>query len=257
MQLANFDKREAVEQHSRQADEFAARYADGAAYRDCFAYSRHRLQACLEQFLPDQGNGLQVLDVGCGTGHHAAWLRERGFTVVGIDGSAAMLQRARAHDSGIPFIQADAEALPVADGRFDIVLCIELLRYLPRMQPCLAELARVLRPGGTCLATASPLFSLNGYPLVNRIARRVRLGNLVRLKQYFTTVDRFRAGSLQAGFRTAEVNAVYCGPINWLERLSPWLLRKMLPAWEQIDSRLVRLSLLRNLSNMLLLRATR
>ena len=59
---------------------------------------------------------------------------------------------------------------------FDAVLCIEVLRYLPDIGPCVREIARVLRPGGVALVTASPLFNLNGYPLFNRPALAVPLG---------------------------------------------------------------------------------
>ncbi|HEX8090547.1 MAG TPA: class I SAM-dependent methyltransferase, partial [Blastocatellia bacterium] len=185
-------KRFAIEQHSIQAGEFADRYRDlrEDAYGSCFAYSRRRLDVQLERFLPQRGAGLSILDVGCGTGYHMASLSRRGFKVAGMDGSPEMLEHARINNPGAELHLADVEAIPFPDATFDFVLCVEVLRYLPDPAACVKEMARVLKPGGVCLATATPVFNLNGYWLVNRIARAVRVSNLVRLKQFFTTSSR-------------------------------------------------------------------
>ena len=67
-------------------------------------------------------------------------------------------------------IRAHLDDLPFDSAQFDLVVCIEVLRYLPDPQPCINEMARVLRPGGLCLATAIPYANLNGYAIVNRVA---------------------------------------------------------------------------------------
>src|SRR5947207_10383198 len=165
-------KQRAIEQHSRQAAEFAERYRalDRDSYQSCFTYSRRRLDIWLERMLPSCGTGLRLLDVGCGTGNQIARLTCRGFDVAGVDGSDQMLAQARALNPGMDLRQADVEAIPFPDGSFDIVLCIEVLRYLPDPLACMREMARVLKPGGICLETAAPLLNLNGYWVVNRIA---------------------------------------------------------------------------------------
>jgi ubiquinone/menaquinone biosynthesis C-methylase UbiE len=149
---------------------FAARYGESDPYASCFAYSRARLEHWLNHGLPARGDGARLLDLGCGTGHQMASLRDRGFEVTGVDGSAEMLAHARANNPDAELHQADVGQLPLADESFDYVLSIEVLRYLSEPERCVAEIARVLRPGGVALATATPLLNLNGYALVNRVA---------------------------------------------------------------------------------------
>jgi len=254
MSSSEIQKQLAIDQHSIQADEFARRYREleEDGYRSCFAYSRKRLSDLLDSYLPTQGGGLRLLDVGCGTGHHMASLRERGFEVAGIDGSGEMLDQARANNPGSDIRMADVEALPFADQSFDLVLCVEVLRYLPNSSRCISELARVLKPGGVCLATAAPILNLNGYWLVNRAANLVRIGDLVRLKQFFTSSRRLRSQFLGAGFKMPSIRGVYFGPINWIERLVPNTLPRLLKAWEQVDKTIADAPLVKEFSNMFL-----
>jgi ubiquinone/menaquinone biosynthesis C-methylase UbiE len=252
-------KRRAIEQHSRQAAEFAHRYArlDEDPYGSCFAYSRHRLRAALDRYLPSDGRGLRVLDVGCGTGHQSMELRRRGFEVAGIDASEEMLAESRARNPDLLVVRADVEAIPFRSSSFDFVLCIEVLRYLPRASACLREMARVLKPGGVCLATATPVFNLNGYWLVNRLVSAVPIPGLVRLRQYFFRSAELRREVLQAGFGAPEIRGVYFGPVNWLEHVAPRAVPRTLRRWERTDAALADRPRLRDFSNMFLLRARR
>jgi ubiquinone/menaquinone biosynthesis C-methylase UbiE len=259
MVMAEVQKRRAVEQHSLQAGQFTEWYRQLEAdpYWDCFTYSRRRLQVLLGRYLPASGYGLRLLDVGCGTGHHLAELRRRGFEAAGVDGSATMLEHARARNPGADVRHADVERLPFPDGGFDYVLCIEVLRYLPDPSGCIREMCRVLRPGGICLATATPLLNLNAYWLVNRLALVLPLGNLARLKQYFATSGKLQRRFVAAGFAAPTVHGVYTGPINWVQRLAPRVLPRFLKAWEPLDAVLADRGPLRELSNMFLIRAVR
>src|SRR5262249_15678541 len=158
----------------------------------CFAYSRRRLSVLLESYLPDRADGLTLLDVGCGTGHHMASMRERGFEVAGVDGSEEMLDQARANNPDADIQQSDVESIPFPDSSFGLIWGMGGVGYRPRSAPCIREMARVLRPGGVCLATATPVLSLNGYWVINRVSNLVSISNLVRLKQFFTTSWRLR-----------------------------------------------------------------
>lgn len=247
-------KRQAIDTHTSQASEFDDSYRELGldAYKTCFTYSRRRLEKMLENYLPAHGDGRTLLDVGCGTGHHMAILRSRGFDVSGVDGSSGMLEVARKNNPGTDIRISDVESLPHESSRFDYVMCIEVLRYLPRIEACVSEIARVLKPGGTALVTAAPLLSVNGYYFVNRIATTFPLGSLVRLKQFFATSVGLSETFRTAGFSQVDVHGVYSGPVNWIEHLAPGLLPGLLKAWEPVDSRVSDMPVLRDLSNMYL-----
>jgi demethylmenaquinone methyltransferase / 2-methoxy-6-polyprenyl-1,4-benzoquinol methylase len=100
-------------------------------------------------------DGSLVLDVACGTGDLLAVLRAAGHRALGVDLSWGML---RAGHSGCPLLQADGEALPVADASVDAVTCGYALRNVAELDALLAEMARVVRPGGriSLLEVAEP-----------------------------------------------------------------------------------------------------
>jgi demethylmenaquinone methyltransferase / 2-methoxy-6-polyprenyl-1,4-benzoquinol methylase len=99
----------------------------------------------------DAGPGDRVLDVATGTGAVARELiRRKGCTVVGVDQSSEMLAEAKRRLNGpAELVEASAENLPFADGEFDALTFTYLLRYVDDPPAVLAELARVVRPGGT------------------------------------------------------------------------------------------------------------
>lgn len=252
-------KQLAIERHSEQAEEFAKRYRalSADAYQNCFTYSRRRLDIALDRLLPEQAEGLRLLDIGCGTGYHMARYRKRGFEVSGVDGSEEMLKRAREFNPGIEFQHADVDALPYETGSFDFVMCIEVLRYLPDPAASIREMARVLKPGGVALVTANPALSLNAYWFVNRISNLVQVSNLGRLKQFFTTSGKLRRQFTDVGFDKTDVHGVYFGPLNWAERLVPSVVPRLLKTWEPLDAAVADNPILREGSNMFLVQAVR
>jgi SAM-dependent methyltransferase len=95
-----------------------------------------------------------VLDGGCGNGAYLAELRGRGHRgrVVGVDLSAGMAAAARIH---APTLVGDITALPFADGSFAVGLAMHMLYHVPSIPAAVAELRRVIRPGGTLLAATN------------------------------------------------------------------------------------------------------
>jgi SAM-dependent methyltransferase len=85
------------------------------------------------------------LEIGCGTGVHAAKVRRLGWDPVGVDLSAGMLRHAR---SRLPIARADAEHLPIQDGSVPAAIAMMVHTDMPAYPAVLREAARVLRPGG-------------------------------------------------------------------------------------------------------------
>jgi 2-polyprenyl-6-hydroxyphenyl methylase / 3-demethylubiquinone-9 3-methyltransferase len=99
---------------------------------------------------------LRVLDVGCGGGLAAACLMQRGARVVGLDLSRASLHVAarQTRRPGRPeavFVCGQAETLPFTDASFDVVWCTDVLEHLADLPAAIAQIARVLTPGGLFL----------------------------------------------------------------------------------------------------------
>jgi ubiquinone/menaquinone biosynthesis C-methylase UbiE len=99
------------------------------------------------------GPGMTALDAACGTGRQAALLSELGCTTVGVDRSEAMLDVARAKLPNVQFELGDVERLPYEDGRFDVVVASLALCHLADPGDAVAELTRVLQPGGALVIT--------------------------------------------------------------------------------------------------------
>jgi demethylmenaquinone methyltransferase/2-methoxy-6-polyprenyl-1,4-benzoquinol methylase len=128
-------------------------------------------------------DGGHALDVATGTGLVAAELLRRGFEVTGVDQSPEMLARARERfGPRIELAESSAESLPFAQGSFDHLTVTYLLRYVDDPGATLAELARVVRPGGVVASLefgvpsrlARPAWELYvraGLPLAGRVLR--------------------------------------------------------------------------------------
>ena len=96
----------------------------------------------------------RVLDVGCGWGELAARIRdELGVGVVAIDISPRMVELAR--ERGLDARMGDVQQLPLPDGEFDCAIAAHMLYHAADIDRALGELARVLRPGGTLVASTN------------------------------------------------------------------------------------------------------
>lgn len=127
--------------------QYAPRYDHETGYYDRFLLGDGRLWVC------SQARGA-VLEVAVGTGRNLPFY-PRGIRHVGIDLTPAMLSiaRDRAHDLGIDvdLLVSDAQALPFVDASFDTAVCTLALNAIPDDRAAIAEMYRVLRPGGKLL----------------------------------------------------------------------------------------------------------
>jgi SAM-dependent methyltransferase len=133
--------------------------------------------ALTERFLPQ---GATVLDLGCGNGRVALALAARGFAAEGLDISPSMIDEARAaaESSGVDarFRVGDAVRLPHGESSLDaVVFACNGIGHLTRdgKLACLAELQRVLRPGGVALLSLRTPYALNR--MLPRLLRNVVL----------------------------------------------------------------------------------
>jgi SAM-dependent methyltransferase len=109
--------------------------------------------------------GCRVLDVGCGPGSYLGLLSA--VRAVGVDLSAGMAREASVH---APVLVADAAALPFADAAFDRVLAPHMLYHCPDIPAAVAELRRVVRPGGVLIAVTNSVEHLAELRAVRRVA---------------------------------------------------------------------------------------
>ena len=95
--------------------------------------------------------GADAAEVGCGTGHWLAEIRDRVRTAAGLDLSAEMLHRARTAAPLARVVRGRAESLPWVSARFDRLFCINALHHFADADAFMSEAYRVLRPGGAIM----------------------------------------------------------------------------------------------------------
>jgi SAM-dependent methyltransferase len=122
----------------------------------------------VEQILPivaeELGDRRHVLDVGTGEGQLARHLLTHGVAhVTGIDPSVNQLRVARERDGGVAYARAAAASLPFPDGTFDAVVACLVFEHIEAVDDAIAEVARVLAPGGVFLFLLNhPLLQVPG-----------------------------------------------------------------------------------------------
>jgi SAM-dependent methyltransferase len=164
---------------SRRADQLALAHRQWAAAEP--SWGVFGVPESEARILPDDVDGADVVELGCGTAYVSAWLARRGARPVGIDptpGQLAIARRCQADFAlGFPLVRAAAEQVPLADGRFDLAVSeygaaiwADPYRWIP-------EAARLLRSGGrlvflgtsTLLTLCLP--DVDGPPAGDRLRR--------------------------------------------------------------------------------------
>ena len=189
-----------------------------------------RLEDALLRDLLGDVAGRAVLDLGCGDGKLAVRLAALGARVVGLDADPAMLRaaasRAAAAGVSVQFATGRAEVLPFMAGRFDLVVAVTVLCFVPDAEAAFREITRVLRPGGAVVIGELGRWSLWA------LRRRIRgwLGNRLWRAAHFRTGGELRRLAEGAGLQVRAVRgAVFYPPVAALAcamaPLDPWLGR--------------------------------
>ncbi len=166
--------------------------------------------------------GLDALDLGCAGGFMTEAIAARGARAVGIDPSQGAVAAARAHAAGeglqIRYLNGVGEALPFDEDSFDVVACVDVLEHVNDLAEVLAEVARVLRPGGWFLFDTidrNPLASFAVVTAAERILRLLPRG--AHDPRKFIRPRELRAGLEKEGFAVGPFRGL--GPVGVDRRL--------------------------------------
>lgn len=150
--------------------------------------------------------GLDVLDLGCGTGRHALWLAAAGARVTAVDFSEGMLAEARRKPAAeaIRFVVHDLhQPLPFAEAAFDLIVSGLVLEHLQELEPFFAEAQRVLKPAGRAVVSAMhPAMFLRGTQA--RFTDPVT-GEIVQPGSVPHSISAFVMGAVRAGFELVDL----------------------------------------------------
>jgi ubiquinone/menaquinone biosynthesis C-methylase UbiE len=165
-------------------DEFSRRYDDKRGGREPGGY--HDLLDDLEVGLVERyGRGKDVAEVGCGTGLLLERFARFAKSARGVDLSPGMLEKAKAR--GLDADLGSATALPWPDASFDVACSFKVLAHVPDIDLALAEMTRVVRPGGHVLAEFYNPHSLRAA--AKRLAGAQAVGDALKEDAVYTRFD--------------------------------------------------------------------
>jgi len=229
----------AVEHHHAEARRFVNWYEqmEKSRFANAFAYGRHKVDVLLDETFKELPAGARILDVGCGTGEYVRRANELGFTASGLEPADAMRAAAISKNPGATIVSGVATDLPFGDESFDLVICIEVLRYLDRsdIRQALRQIHRVLRPGGTMFLTMVNRYALDGFFLHYSVQRMFKPRGIERPHCEFVTPAELDSEIRAAGFSAATYRGVLLGPMRTLYKVSTRVAQRVAPMLEPID----------------------
>lgn len=200
---------------------------DGAITDDIHLYDelglKHYTKIAQDLIVDVELEGKEVLDVGCGSGILSMLMMERGASrVVGGDISKSMLEKfqKKAADQGygqdrIEIRWLDSEELPFGNNSFDIVVSSMMLELVPNQEQVVAEMARVVKPGGTVA------FSTHGpehyYELIEAALNAIRIRDFLRLLGYRFEIWQSNEAEIQRILSGAGLADIETRRIKWRE----------------------------------------
>jgi len=229
----------AIDHHHAEVHRFVRWYEEmgNSRFANAFAYGRAKIDRLLDGCFKELTPGARVLDVGCGTGEYVRLATELGFCASGVEPAEAMRKVAIEKNPSSTIADGVATALPFPSGAFDLVICIEVLRYLHRADNRLAlrEIRRVLAPGGALFLTSVNTYALDGFYLHYRLRRMFASTSAALPHCEFTTPADIDREVREAGFCSAVHHGVLFAPMRILYKLSTGIASRIAPALEPID----------------------
>ncbi|MEU0986814.1 class I SAM-dependent methyltransferase [Streptomyces sp. NPDC005953] len=128
-------------------------YASWSAIYDTLPSSYIEVEEPIVHEILDRLPAGAALDAACGTGRQTLALTSRGFRTTGVDQSPQMLDKARANAPEAQYRVGRLESLPLDDQSVDVAVCSLAMTHLPELDASVAELARVVKPGGRIIIT--------------------------------------------------------------------------------------------------------
>ena len=183
------------------------------------------LETALIWRLAEPQPGERALDVGTGTGHFAIQLADGGLQVTGLDSSEAMLDIARSKRVDVEWRRGDATSLPFPDSSFDLVLSVTALEFINEPALALAEMYRVVAPGGRVVVGTLNAESAMGRAYI----REARAKDTPFRQARFFTPAGFVAAFGELGPERWS-SSVFFGPVAprpWIGRLQEWIGQKL------------------------------
>jgi SAM-dependent methyltransferase len=192
-----------------------------AAYERSFApLCAHPAAALLDA--AGVGAGMRVLDAGTGTGTVAALACAGGADVVAVDAEPSMLDVVRRRVPAADVRHAALPDLPFADGHFDAAVANFVVNHVGDPAAAVAELGRVVRPGGRVAVTIWPFPAPPAQRLWGRIFDAAGAERLATMPAVAAAKDFARtAEGLSALLRTVGLTDVHCDALTWTHRTDP------------------------------------
>lgn len=238
----------AIEKHNREAAEFYEEYqtlAEDGYLATAFLLGREKIDRLVYGELSHYDRSARILDAGCGTGNQVREIRELGFEVLGLEPADEMRRLAIEANPEVDIRDGSITALPYDDGSFDMILALEVLRYLSSEdnEAAWQEMLRVLRPGGRIIVTMVNRWAIDGYWLYERLqARRALSGSIpARAHCEFVTPRQVRRDLIRFGANSVTIHGRLLLPLRWIYKVSELLGRIVARTLNPVDDLLCRI----------------
>lgn len=233
----------AIDHHDLVSSEFVRRYEQMGQNRfaSAFSYGREKMDRQIKDLLERKTARGKFLDVGSGTGQYLELAAEFGFVPLGIEPAPSMRTASISAFPDFEVIDGTATSLPISNESTDVVLAIEVLRYLDREDTTkfFEEVQRVLRPGGIVIFSMVNKYALDGFSLAYYLRRLFRKTSLIHPHCEFFTPRQVRELLSEAGFSDARTQGCMFAVLRIAYKINSRLgqiMARRLDAWDDRTS---------------------